>query len=64
MRLGAWRSGEVLVTLPVDRHQKITKQEEIKLVSLMRSLQNSNVSNSNDDQSIKHYIHQQGEPLK
>jgi hypothetical protein len=33
----------------VDRHQKITSQEEIKLASLMPSLQNSNVSNFNDD---------------
>ena len=40
----------------VDRHQKIIKQGEIKLDSLVTSLQNRNVSNPNENQSIKHYI--------
>jgi hypothetical protein len=43
----------------VDRHQKIIKQGEIKIDSLVPSLPNSNISNSNDNQSIKHYIDQQ-----
>jgi hypothetical protein len=43
--------------LTVDRHQKITKQGEIKFTSLVPSLPNSNVSDANNNQSIKHYIY-------
>lgn len=43
----------------IDRHQKIINQGEIKLDPLLPLLQNNNVSNSNDNQSIKHYIDQQ-----
>jgi hypothetical protein len=37
----------------VDRHQKITKHGEIKIASLLPSLQISNVSKSDNIQSIK-----------
>jgi hypothetical protein len=37
----------------VDRHQKITKYGEIEIASLPPSLQISNVSKSDDNQSIK-----------
>jgi hypothetical protein len=53
-RPGARRSeGEVLSHFTVDRHQKIIKKREIKIDFLQPSLQNSNVSNANDNQSIK-----------
>jgi hypothetical protein len=37
----------------VDRHQKITKNEEIKIASFLPSIQISNLSKSNGIQSIK-----------
>jgi predicted ATP-dependent Lon-type protease len=60
LRQCAWVREEVkeifLSHFMVDRHQKIIKQGEIKLYSLVTSLQKSNVSNPNENQSIKHYI--------
>jgi hypothetical protein len=47
-----------------DRHHKITKQGDIKLTSLVPLLHDNHVNNSNDVQSIKHYIDQQGDILK
>lgn len=40
----------------MDRYQRIIKQEDIKLNSLVPSLHDSNVISSNDNQSIKHYV--------
>jgi hypothetical protein len=40
----------------VDRYQKIIKQGEIKIDSLIPSLHNRNVTNFNDNQSVKHYV--------
>jgi hypothetical protein len=40
----------------VDRHQKIVKQEEIKLDALVPLLHDSTMSNSNDNQSIMHLM--------
>jgi hypothetical protein len=42
----------------VDQYQKITKQGNINLESLLPSWLTTIVSNSNDTQSIKHYIYQ------
>jgi hypothetical protein len=50
--------------LTLDRHQRIIKKGEIKLDFLVPSLQNSNVSNSTDNQSIKHYVDQQRDQLE
>jgi hypothetical protein len=48
----------------VDRHQKVVKQGEIKVASLLPSLQISNVSKPDDIQSIKQYVDQQQEQMK
>jgi hypothetical protein len=55
---------KVLSHFTVNRHQKIIKQGEIKLDSFVPSLKNGNVSNSNDNQYIKHYVDQQWDQLK
>jgi hypothetical protein len=44
---------KLLAHFTVDRHQKIIKLGEIEIVSLQPSLQASNVSKSDDIQSIK-----------
>jgi hypothetical protein len=48
----------------VDRHQKIIKQGEIKLDSLVPSLHDNDVSNSGDYQSIKHFLELQWDQLE
>jgi hypothetical protein len=48
----------------VDCHQKITKQEEIKLASLLPSLPTTNARKSNDIQSLRQYIDLQRDQLK
>jgi hypothetical protein len=40
----------------VDRCEKIIKQGKIKVESIIRSLHDNDVSNSGDDQYIKHFI--------
>jgi hypothetical protein len=42
-----------LAHFKVDRHKRIVEQGEIEMTSLLPSLQNPNVSKSNDIQSLK-----------
>jgi hypothetical protein len=48
----------------VDRHHKVVKNGEIEVASLLPSLQISNVSKSDDIQSIKQYVDQQQDQMK
>jgi hypothetical protein len=48
----------------VDCHQKITKHGEVVIASLLHSLQISNLSESDDIQSIKQYVDQHQNQMK
>jgi hypothetical protein len=57
-------NGKFLLHFTVVYHQKITMHGEIEIASLLPLLQISNVSESNDIQSIKQYVDQQQNQIK
>jgi hypothetical protein len=54
---------EYLKHIKMDQHNKIIKQGEIKMSSILPP-SNPNVSKSNDLQYLKHYVHLQGNHLQ